>query len=51
MCPTENTRKGTTCGVVTLYSPPDACLKNIETYIAYIDKLYIIDNTHKPDIN
>lgn len=51
MRPTENTRNGTTCGVVTLYSPPDACLKNIETYIAYIDKLYIIDNTNCPDTN
>lgn len=51
MCPTENTRNGTTCGVVTLYSPPDACIKNIETYITYIDKLYIIDNTNSPDTN
>lgn len=50
MCTKERSQNKTICGVITLYAPPNACIKNIGTYIAYIDKLYIIDNTHNPDI-
>lgn len=32
-------------GMVTLYNPTDSDLKNINSYIGDIDKLYIIDNT------
>ncbi len=32
-------------GVVTLYNPTDDDIKNINTYIDDIDKLYIVDNT------
>ncbi len=31
--------------VVVLYNPSDSDLKNIETYLSSVDKLYIIDNT------
>jgi len=33
------------CGMLTLYSPPETYIKNIATYINYIDKLYVIDNS------
>lgn len=36
-------------GIVTLYHPTDEDIKNIETYIEDIDKLYIIDNTEGED--
>ena len=32
-------------GIVTLYNPTDQDIKNIDTYLDDIDKLYIIDNT------
>ncbi|MDX8337151.1 glycosyltransferase [Candidatus Cetobacterium colombiensis] len=35
------------CGVVVLYNPPKSILENIESYIKYLDKLYIIDNSEK----
>ena len=38
-------------GVVVLYHPEDDILKNIETYINYVDKLYLIDNTPNVDSN
>lgn len=36
-------------GVVTLYNPTDEDIKNIDTYINDIDKLYIVDNTEGHD--
>ena len=36
-------------GVVTLYNPTDEDIKNIDTYIEDIDRLYIIDNTEGKD--
>lgn len=36
-------------GIVTLYNPTDADIKNISTYIDDIDKLYIVDNTEGRD--
>jgi len=33
------------CGMLTLYSPLDSYIKNIETYIMFIDKLYVVDNS------
>ena len=33
------------CGLLTLYFPPESLLQNIDTYINYIDKLYVVDNT------
>lgn len=36
-------------GVVTLYNPTDDDIKNINTYIDDIDKLYIVDNTEGND--
>ena len=36
-------------GVVTLYNPTDEDIKNIDTYINDIDRLYIIDNTEGKD--
>lgn len=35
-------------GVVVLYNPSKEDLKNIDTYIDYLDKLYVIDNSDKP---
>ena len=32
-------------GVVVLYNPTEKDLKNINTYIDYLDKLYVIDNS------
>lgn len=34
-------------GVVVLYNPTKKDLKNIDTYIDYLDKLYVIDNSNK----
>lgn len=36
-------------GIVTLYNPTDQDIKNIDTYLDDIDKLYIIDNTEGKD--
>lgn len=36
-------------GVVVWYKPTDEDIKNINTYLKYIDKLYIIDNTEGKD--
>lgn len=36
-------------GIVTLYNPTDKDIKNIDTYVNDIDKLYIIDNTEGRD--
>ena len=36
--------------MITLYFPPDSYLKNIETYINYIEKLYVVDNTPSHNI-
>jgi len=33
------------CGMITLYSPPESLFHNISTYIDYIEKLYIVDNS------
>ena len=33
------------CGMLTLYYPHESFVVNISTYIDYIDKLYIVDNT------
>lgn len=38
-------KKLSVAGVVTLYNPTDEDIKNIDTYINDIDKLYIVDNT------
>jgi rhamnosyltransferase len=32
-------------GVVTLYNPPATVLVNIDTYIGYLEKLFVVDNT------
>ena len=37
------------CGMLSLYSPPESLLTNIATYIDYIDKLFVVDNS--PDNN
>ena len=36
-------------GIVTLYNPTDDDIKNIDTYINDIDRLYVIDNTEGHD--
>ncbi|MCI8346512.1 MAG: glycosyltransferase [Bacilli bacterium] len=36
-------------GIVTLYNPTDQDIKNINTYLDDLDKLYIIDNTEGKD--
>ena len=36
-------------GVVTLYNPTDDDIKNINTYIDDIERLYIVDNTEGKD--
>ena len=36
-------------GMVTLYNPTDDDIKNIDSYINDIDKLYVIDNTEGKD--
>ncbi|MBR1376732.1 MAG: glycosyltransferase [Bacilli bacterium] len=36
-------------GIVTLYNPTNEDIKNIDTYIDDIDKLYVIDNTEGKD--
>lgn len=33
------------CGILTLYSPPESLFTNIATYIEYIDKLFVVDNS------
>ncbi|NTW68376.1 MAG: glycosyltransferase [Chlorobiaceae bacterium] len=38
----------TICGIITLYAPPISCVDNIETYLSYIERLYIVDNTPSP---
>lgn len=38
-------QKKTICGIITLYHPTTNNLHNINSYISYIDKLFIIDNT------
>lgn len=35
------------CGVVVLYNPNDEVIKNIKTYISYLDELVIFDNSSK----
>lgn len=35
-------------GVVVLYNPTNEDLLNINSYIDYIDKLYVVDNSDKP---
>lgn len=37
-------------GVVVLYNPTSKDLENINTYIKYLDRLYIIDNSEKENI-
>ena len=37
------------CGMLTLYFPPASLFTNIATYIDYIDKLFVVDNS--PDSN
>ena len=36
-------------GVVVLFNPDDKVLENIKTYINYLDKLYVVDNTPNSD--
>ena len=36
-------------GIVTLYNPTSSDIKNINTYINDIDKLYVVDNTEGKD--
>lgn len=36
-------------GVVVLYKPNEEILNNIKTYIKYLDKLYVVDNTPNQD--
>lgn len=35
-------------GVVVLYNPTNGDLQNINSYIEYVDKLYVVDNSDKP---
>jgi rhamnosyltransferase len=37
--------KPSVCGIITLYAPPESYLYNIDTYINYLDILYVVDNT------
>ncbi|MCF8216977.1 MAG: glycosyltransferase [Chlorobium sp.] len=37
------------CGVATLYFPKEDIFSNIDTYIRYLDRFYIVDNTPEPD--
>lgn len=37
-------------GVVVLYNPEEKMLDNINSYIDYLDKLYVVDNTPNTDI-
>ena len=36
-------------GIVTLYNPTDKDIKNINSYIKDIDRLYVVDNTDGND--
>ncbi len=36
-------------GVVVLFNPDDKVLENIKTYINYLEKLYVVDNTPNSD--
>ena len=36
-------------GIVTLYNPDKEVKKNIESYLSYLEKLYVIDNTEGKD--
>lgn len=38
-------------GVVVLYNPSDDVFDNIDTYLYCLDKLYIVDNSEKNNIN
>ena len=38
-------------GVVVLYNPDDEVLKNINSYINLLDKLYVVDNSEIPNNN
>lgn len=40
---------GEICGVITLYFPQEDVFLNIDTYIRYLDRLFIVDNTPDPD--
>lgn len=39
----------TIAGTVVLYYPPDNLISNIESYIQFVDALYVIDNSEQPD--
>lgn len=41
----KKTQKETLCGILTLYHPTNNHVDNINSYIDYIDRLYIVDNT------
>lgn len=38
-------------GAVVLYNPTEEVFENINTYIAYLEKLYIVDNSDNTNIN
>jgi rhamnosyltransferase len=39
------------CGIVTIYSPIISHIDNIKSYIDFIDRLYVVDNSSTPDEN
>jgi rhamnosyltransferase len=39
------------CGIVTLYSPSISYIDNIKTYINFIDRLFVVDNSLVPNEN
>ena len=32
-------------GVIVLYNPPETVIDNISSYLPYLEKLYIVDNS------
>jgi rhamnosyltransferase len=36
-------------GCIILYNPTEAVIENIESYVAFLDVLYVIDNSESPD--
>ena len=39
------------CGIVVLYKPSSEVLDNIKTYISYLDKLFVVDNSENPNFD
>ncbi len=47
--PPERGHRPLIAGMVTLYNSEQEVLNRIETYNSQVDKLYVVDNSEKPD--